>query len=197
MYSCPINAFIKSDKNKSIDHVQKLKAHAEANGAEVIKICAKIEEEMTGMSEEERNEFLTSLGTTEGSGLEQIIKKGYKALGLISYFTAGPKEVRAWTIENGWKAPKSASVIHNDFERGFIRAEVVAYADFVSYKGEAGARSAGKLRTEGKEYTVVDGDVMISLYCLRRRIIHDMTVALLRQTASIKHRLVRWKLRQM
>lgn len=146
------------------DHVQKLKAHAEANGAEVIKICAKIEEEMTGMSEEERNEFLTSLGTTEGSGLEQIIKKGYKALGLISYFTAGPKEVRAWTIENGWKAPKSASVIHNDFERGFIRAEVVAYADFVSYKGEAGARSAGKLRTEGKEYTVVDGDVMHFLF---------------------------------
>ena len=145
-------------------YVKKVRDYAEANGAEVVKLCAKVEEEMTGMSDAERDEFLAELGAHDGSGLEQIIHKGYKALGLISYFTAGVKEVRAWTIQNGWKAPKSASVIHNDFERGFIRAEVIAYNDYIACKGEAGARAAGKLRTEGKEYVVQDGDVMHFLF---------------------------------
>jgi ribosome-binding ATPase YchF (GTP1/OBG family) len=135
---------------------------AEQN-AESVKICAKIEEEMAGMSDEERNEFLVSLGVSEG-GLDQIIHHGYHALGLISYFTAGVKEVRAWTIARGWKAPKAASVIHNDFERGFIRAEVTAFEDYITHAGEAGARSAGKLRTEGKEYVVCNGDVMHFLF---------------------------------
>ena len=146
------------------EFVRKVRAYAEANGAEVVKLCAKVEEEMTGMTDAEREEFLVSLGDHDGSGLEQIIHKGYKALGLISYFTAGVKEVRAWTIQRGWKAPKSASVIHNDFERGFIRAEVIAFDDFIACKGESGARSAGKLRTEGKEYEVKDGDVMHFLF---------------------------------
>ena len=110
---------------------------------------------MAGMSDEERTEFLLSLGQTE-SGLDQIIHHGYHALGLISYFTAGVKEVRAWTIERGWKAPKAAAVIHDDFERGFIRAEVIAFDDFIEGKGEAGARIAGRLRTEGKEYVVTE-----------------------------------------
>lgn len=144
-------------------YVTAVRLFADQHGAESVKICAKIEEEMAGMSDEERTEFLASLGQPE-SGLDQIIHHGYHALGLISYFTAGPKEVRAWTIERGWKAPKAASVIHDDFERGFIRAEVVAFDDFIEYKGEAGARTTGKLRTEGKEYVVNDGDVMHFLF---------------------------------
>lgn len=139
--------------------VQQVHDLAAKQGAESVKICAKIEEEMAGMSDEERGEFLTSLGIAE-SGLDQIVHHSYRALGLISYFTAGPKEVRAWTIRQGTAAPKAASIIHNDFEKGFIRAEVIAYEDFVAYKGEANARAAGKLRTEGKEYVVMDGDVM-------------------------------------
>lgn len=145
------------------DHVKALRKYAEENNSEVVKVCAKVEEEMVGLGEEEKNEFLKELGADE-SGLEQVIHKGYKALGLISYFTAGVKEVRAWTIEKGWKAPKAASVIHNDFERGFIRAEVISYDDFVSNNGEAGAKTAGKMRTEGKEYVVEDGDVMHFLF---------------------------------
>ena len=145
-------------------YVKSVREYAASHGAEVVKICAKVEEEMAGMSDAEREEFLESLGSHDGSGLEQIIRKGYHALGLISYFTAGPKEVKAWTISKGWKAPKAASVIHNDFERGFIRAEVIAYDDYIEHNGEAGARSAGKLRTEGKEYVVCDGDVMHFLF---------------------------------
>ena len=115
------------------------------------------------MTDEERGELLAPLGQSE-SGLDQITQRGYHALGLICYFTAGVKEVRAWTIERGWKAPKAAAVIHDDFERGFIRAEVVAFDDFVGCRGEAGARAAGRLRTEGKEYLVGDGDVMHFLF---------------------------------
>lgn len=136
---------------------------AAGNNAMSVKICAKIEEEMAGMSDGEREEFLESLGVTEG-GLDQIIQHSYHALGLISYFTAGVKEVRAWTIQAGWKAPKAASVIHNDFERGFIRAEVIAFEDFISCNGENGARTSGKLRTEGKEYVVGNGDVVHFLF---------------------------------
>jgi len=129
----------------------------------VVKICAKIEEELIDMSAAERIEYLESLGARE-SGLDQIVHAGYAALGLMSYFTAGPKEVRAWTIERGTKAPRAAAVIHNDFERGFIRAEVISYNDYIAHKGEAGARAAGVLRTEGKEYVVQDGDVMHFLF---------------------------------
>lgn len=141
------------------EHYENLLKFANEKGADVIKICAKIEEELAGLSDEERAEMLEGLGIEE-SGLEQIIRKGFSKLGLASYFTAGVKEVRAWTIEKGWKAPKAASVIHNDFEKGFIRAEVIAYDDFVSNGGEQGAKEKGKMRLEGKEYVVADGDVM-------------------------------------
>ena len=141
------------------DHVKALQAHADTLGAEVIKLCAKIEEELVGLDEDERQEFLTDLGVEE-SGLEQIIHKGFDKLGLMSYFTAGVQEVRAWTIRKNTTAPKAAAVIHNDFEKGFIRAEVIAYDDYVANGGEQGAKEAGKLRLEGKEYIVQDGDVM-------------------------------------
>jgi GTP-binding protein YchF len=140
-------------------HVQALRAWAEPRKADVIKISAKVEEELVGMDDAERIEFLSSYGI-EHSGIEQVIRESYAVLGLISYFTVGPKEVRAWTIEKGWKAPKAASVIHTDFEKGFIRAEVIGFDDYVKNKGEAGARSAGVFRVEGKEYVVADGDVM-------------------------------------
>ncbi len=146
------------------EYVLAVKKYALEHGSEVVKICAKVEEEMSDMSDEEREEFLQELGASQGSGLDQIIHSGYRALGLISYFTAGEKEVRAWTISNGWKAPKAASAIHNDFERGFIRAEVISYDDFISHGGDAGAKAAGKMRTEGKEYVVHDGDVMHFLF---------------------------------
>ncbi|MCE5311527.1 MAG: redox-regulated ATPase YchF, partial [Nitrospiraceae bacterium] len=131
------------------EYVKQVFKFAQEQNAEAVKICAKIEEEMAGMSDEERAEFLESLGVTE-SGLDQIISHGYHALGLISYFTAGVKEVRAWTVQSGWKAPKAAAVIHDDFERGFIRAEVISFEDFIACRGESGARNSGKLRTEGK-----------------------------------------------
>lgn len=140
-------------------YVQKLLAHAKDVNADVIKLCAKIEEEMVALEEDEAKEFMEDLGIEE-SGLEKIIRTSFEKLGLISYFTAGVKEVRAWTIVNGWKAPKSASVIHNDFEKGFIRAEVVSYEDFIARNGETGAKEAGKMRLEGKDYIVQDGDVM-------------------------------------
>ncbi|MBC8414566.1 MAG: redox-regulated ATPase YchF [Nitrospira sp.] len=145
------------------EYVKAVNEFAAAQGSESVKICAKVEEELSGLSDEEGEEFLEALGVTE-RGLDKIIHHGYHALGLVSYFTAGVQEVRAWTIEKGWRAPKAASVIHNDFERGFIRAEVVAFDDFITYKGESAARSAGKLRTEGKEYIVQDGDVMHFLF---------------------------------
>jgi GTP-binding protein YchF len=140
-------------------HVQALRAWAEPRKADVIKISAKVEAELVGLEDAERAEFLQSYGIKE-SGIEQVIRESYAVLGLVSYFTAGPKEVRAWTIERGWKAPKAASVIHTDFERGFIRAEVMSYADFVAHKGEAGCRAAGVFRVEGKDYVVTDGDVL-------------------------------------
>ena len=140
-------------------YVQALKEYAASRNAEVIKLCAKIEEEMVTFDEEEKAEMLESLGVKE-SGLDQIIRKGFAKLGLMSYFTAGVKEVRAWTIHQDTTAPKAAAVIHNDFEKGFIRAEVISYDDFVQYKGEQGAKEAGKMRLEGKEYIVQDGDVM-------------------------------------
>ena len=141
------------------EYVQQLTKHAEDNNCEIIKLCAKVEEELVGLDEDEAEEFLEELGVKE-SGLNQIIHKGFEKLGLMSYFTAGVKEVRAWTIRQNSTAPKAASVIHNDFEKGFIRAEVIAYNDFIECGGEAKAKEAGKMRLEGKEYIVSDGDIM-------------------------------------
>jgi len=141
------------------DYVKQVREYASTHGAEVITLCAKIEEELVELDDEEAAEFLEELGVKE-SGLQKIIKTAFAKLNLISYFTAGVMEVRSWTITKGWAAPKSASVIHNDFEKGFIRAEVIAYDDFISCEGENGAKDAGKMRLEGKEYIVQDGDVM-------------------------------------
>lgn len=149
-----------NEDNKYVDQVFE---YAKTKGADAVRISAKVEEELVGLSEDERHEFLHHYGIDE-SGLEQIIRTGFHTLGLISYFTAGPKEVRAWTIHNGWKAPQAAGVIHTDFEKGFIRAEVIGYDDYVKYKTEAACKSAGVLRVEGKEYTVKDGDVMHFLF---------------------------------
>jgi hypothetical protein len=141
------------------EYVVAVKEHAARHNCEVIKLCAKIEEELVGLSDEEADEFLADLGVAE-SGLAQIIQKGFDKLGLMSYFTAGVKEVRAWTIHKNTTAPKAAAVIHNDFEKGFIRAEVIAYDDYIACGGESKAKEAGKMRLEGKEYIVQDGDVM-------------------------------------
>ena len=141
------------------EFVLKLKAYANERNYEVIKLCAKVEEDMVDFEDDERDEMLADLGVKE-SGLEQIIHKGFDKLGLMSYFTAGVKEVRAWTIRKNTTAPKAAAAIHNDFEKGFIRAEVIAYDDFIEFGGDNGAKDAGKNRLEGKEYIVQDGDVM-------------------------------------
>ena len=145
------------------DYVKLVKAYAAERGADVVKICAKMEEDLNGMSDEERDEFLKEYGVKE-SGLDQIIHTGYRALGLVSYLTQGPKETRAWTIHQGDTAPQAAGVIHSDFERGFIRAQVISYAEFIEKGGEAACRDAGVLRTEGKEYIVQDGDVIEFLF---------------------------------
>ncbi|MGM0450739.1 MAG: DUF933 domain-containing protein, partial [Pseudomonadota bacterium] len=122
-------------------------------------ICNKIESEIAELEDEEKTEFLSEMGMEE-PGLDRVIRAGYNLLGLETYFTAGPKEVRAWTFPTGSTAPKAAGVIHTDFERGFIRAEVVSYDDFIAYNGEHGAKEAGKWRLEGKEYIVRDGDII-------------------------------------
>lgn len=139
--------------------VQKVRDHAAAEGAEVVVICGKIESEIAELDDEEKQEFLQELGLEE-AGLEQMIHAGYRLLGLITYFTAGPKEVRAWTVSDGALAPQAAGVIHTDFEKGFIRAEVTAYGDYINSGGESGAKEKGLLRLEGKGYRVIDGDVM-------------------------------------
>ncbi|MFV0482132.1 MAG: redox-regulated ATPase YchF [Campylobacteraceae bacterium] len=144
---------------KDNKYVNMVKEYASMHGAEVVKLCAKVEEEIVSLSEDDAKEYLGELGVKE-SGLDKIVRLAFDKLGLISYFTAGVKEVRAWTIEKGWKAPKAASVIHNDFEKGFIRAEVIGYNDYITNKGELGSKEAGKMRLEGKEYIVADGDVM-------------------------------------
>ena len=135
-------------------------AKAEAEGAQAVVVSAAIEAELVGMPPEDRAEYLESLGLAE-SGLARVIRAGYKLLGLKTFFTAGPKEARAWTFPDGAKAPQAAGEIHSDFERGFIRAETIAYEDYVTLGGEAGAKEAGKLRQEGKEYVVQDGDVLL------------------------------------
>lgn len=139
--------------------VARVKEHADSEGAELVTICGKIESEVAELDSDEKAEFLQELGLQE-SGLDRMIHAGYNLLGLITYFTAGVKEVRAWTVSDGALAPQAAGVIHTDFEKGFIRAEVTAYDDYVSSGGEAGAKEKGLLRLEGKDYRVVDGDVM-------------------------------------
>jgi len=144
------------EDNPLLDAVREL---AEGDGSEVVPVCAAIEMEMAELNDEERREFLDDMGLDE-PGLNRVIRAGYKLLGLQTYFTAGPKEVRAWTVPVGATAPQAAGVIHTDFERGFIRAEVISYDDFIACNGEHGAKEAGKLRSEGKEYIVKDGDII-------------------------------------
>ena len=144
-------------------HLDKLREYADKQGAPVVVICAKLESEMADMSEEDKTMFLAEIGQQE-PGLNRLIRAAFSLLGLQTYFTAGVKEVRAWTIHIGDTAPQAAGVIHTDFERGFIRAQTIAFDDYIACKGEQGAKDAGKMRSEGKEYVVKDGDVMNFLF---------------------------------
>ena len=139
--------------------LEALEELAKREGSTVVAVCAVIEAEISELDEADRAAFLADLGLAE-SGLDRIIRAGYQLLGLLTFFTAGPKEVRAWTVRAGARAPQAAGVIHTDFERGFIRAETIAYDDYVAHRGEAGAREAGRFRLEGREYVVQEGDVM-------------------------------------
>jgi len=152
-------ANVAEDGFKNNHFLKQVEDLATQEGAGVVSICASIEAELTALNEQEKAEYLHDLGLEE-PGLHRVIHAGYKLLGLQTYFTAGVKEVRAWTVPIGATAPQAASVIHTDFEKGFIRAEVVGYEDFITYKGEQGAKEAGKWRLEGKDYIVRDGDVM-------------------------------------
>jgi len=144
------------ESNPLLDRVRE---HAKTEGAPVVAICAALEAQIADLSDQDKQVFLADLGLSE-PGLDRLIRAAYTLLGLQTYFTAGPKEVRAWTIHKGDTAPKAAAVIHTDFEKGFIRAEVITYEDYVTLKGEPGAKEAGRMRLEGKEYVVRDGDVM-------------------------------------
>jgi ribosome-binding ATPase YchF (GTP1/OBG family) len=137
-----------------------LVARAARSGARAIVICAEIEAQLVALGSDERREFLAALGLEE-TGLSRLIQAGYALLDLVTFFTAGPKEVRAWTVPRGTRAPAAAGMIHSDFERGFIRAETIAYDDFIACSGEQGAKDAGRMRAEGKDYMVRDGDVML------------------------------------
>ncbi len=162
LYCANIDEAALADGGKNA-HSETLRELSMERGAGFVTICAKIEEELLGLNGDDLAEMLSSYGIAE-SGLATVIRAGYVTLGLISYFTAGEKEVKAWTIHKGDKAPQAAGVIHTDFERGFIRAEVVAYEDYIALGSEAAARSVGVLRTEGKEYVVKDGDVVHFLF---------------------------------
>ena len=144
----------------SSEFVNELKKVADSENAEMITVCSRLEEEIASLPDEERDEFLKELGVSE-SGLDQLIKAGYKLLGLISFLTAGPKEVRAWTITEGTKAPQAAGKIHSDFEKGFIRAEIVSYNDLMECGSYNAAKEKGLVRSEGKEYVMKDGDVTL------------------------------------
>ncbi len=148
------------ENNPLLDAV---KEYAAKENAPVVALCAKIEAEISELDDEDKAMFLEDMGMSE-AGLDRVIRAGYDLLGLQTYFTAGVKEVRAWTIHKGDTAPQAAGVIHTDFERGFIRAQTIAYEDFIAYKGEKGAQEAGKMRAEGKDYVVADGDVMNFLF---------------------------------
>jgi GTP-binding protein YchF len=148
------------ENNPLLDRLQEVAAR---QNAPVVAICAKTEADLADMGDEDRVLFLAEMGQSE-PGLNRLIRSAFKLLGLQTYFTAGPKEVRAWTIHAGDTAPQAAGVIHTDFERGFIRAQTIAYDDYIAYKGEQGAKDAGKMRSEGKDYVVKDGDVMNFLF---------------------------------
>ena len=156
VYVCNVDEASAANGNKFTEAVA---ARAKAEGTGCVIISAKIEAELAGLEAEERTAFLAELGLQE-AGLNRLIREGYRILDLITYFTVGPKEARAWTVTKGTKGPKAAGVIHTDFEKGFIRAETIAYDDFVALGGETGAKDGGKMRLEGKEYVVRDGDVM-------------------------------------
>jgi GTP-binding protein YchF len=156
-------ANVAEDGFENNPHLDRLKALADKEGAPVVALCAAIESEIADLDDADKVEFLESMGLEE-PGLNRLIRAGYKLLGLQTYFTAGVKEVRAWTIHVGDTAPQAAGVIHTDFERGFIRAQTISYADFIACGGEAKAKEAGKMRSEGKEYVVQDGDVMNFLF---------------------------------
>jgi GTP-binding protein YchF len=156
-------ANVKEDGFTNNPHLEAVIQHAAKEGAPVVAVCAAIEAEIADLDDADKVEFLADLGMEE-SGLDRVIRAGYKLLGLQTYFTAGVKEVRAWTIHQGDTAPQAAGVIHTDFERGFIRAQTISFEDFVQFKGEAGAKEAGKMRAEGKEYVVKDGDVLNFLF---------------------------------
>ncbi|MEP3421203.1 MAG: redox-regulated ATPase YchF [Erythrobacter sp.] len=157
LYVCNVAEEDAADGNEL---TAKVFAKAEADGAQAVVVSAAIESELVEMPMEDRDEYLTELGLTE-SGLTRVIRAGYTLLGLQTFFTAGPKESRAWTFPAGAKAPQAAGEIHTDFEKGFIRAETIAYDDFIDLNGEAGAKEAGKMRQEGKDYDVQDGDIML------------------------------------
>ena len=140
-----------------------MREFAASEHSPVVAVCAKTEADIADLDDEDKEMFLADMGMTE-PGLDRVIRAGYDLLGLQTYFTAGVKEVRAWTIHKGDTAPQAAGVIHTDFERGFIRAQTIAYEDFIAFKGEKGAQEAGKMRAEGKDYIVQDGDVMNFLF---------------------------------
>jgi len=152
-------ANVREDGLTNNPHLDKVRQRAATEGAEVVPVCAAIEEELAQLEDADKLAFLADMGLDE-PGLNRVMRAGYKLLGLQTYFTAGEKEVRAWTVRKGATAPQAAGVIHTDFERGFIRAETIAYDDYIKYRGEAGARDAGRLRLEGKEYPVKEGDVL-------------------------------------
>ncbi len=156
LYACNVDEGSAATGN---EFSRKVEARAKQEGAASIVISAKIESEIAVLSRDEREDYLAAIGLKE-AGLDRLIAAGYALLNLVTFFTAGPKEARAWTVTRGAKAPQAAGVIHTDFERGFIRAETIAYDDYVACSGEAGARDAGKMRLEGKDYVVQDGDVM-------------------------------------
>ena len=152
-------ANVKENGFEGNPHLEAVRRHAASEGAPVVAVCAAIEAEIADMGEDDKGVFLADMGMSE-PGLNRVIGAGYALLGLQTFFTAGPKEVRAWTVRRGATAPQAAGVIHTDFERGFIRAEVIAYDDYIKYKGEQGAKEAGRMRLEGKDYVVKDGDVI-------------------------------------
>ena len=152
-------ANVKEDGFRNNPHLDAVRKRAAAEGAEVVPVCAAIEEELAQLEDADRDAFLKDMGLDE-PGLNRVIRAAYALLGLQTYFTAGEKEVRAWTVKKGSTAPQAAGVIHPDFERGFIRAETIAYDDYIRYRGESGARDAGRLRLEGKDYRVQEGDVL-------------------------------------
>ncbi|NTX29949.1 redox-regulated ATPase YchF [Burkholderia pyrrocinia] len=156
-------ANVKDDGFENNPHLDAVRKYAESENAPVVAVCAAIEAEIADLDDADKEAFLADMGMAE-PGLDRVIRAGFKLLGLQTYFTAGVKEVRAWTIHVGDTAPQAAGVIHTDFERGFIRAQTIAFDDFITYKGEQGAKEAGKMRAEGKEYVVHDGDVMNFLF---------------------------------